>query len=288
MSIAETATKVAHKGLFVVKKYSPEILTGVGILGVVTAGVLGARATLKLEPIIDEVQDNANSIRVFDSQLGEKNTKELVKVYSKGSFEIVKLYAPTATLALGSIGCIIAAHGIMRRRNVALIAAYKVLETGFSEYRKRVVEEYGIEKDRDFVAGVREEVTTDENGKKVTKVLTDPNKISGYARFFDETSSEWQRNPEYNMMFLKAQQQYANDLLKARGHLFLNEVYDSLGLERSQAGALVGWTYGKEGDNFVDFNIYDFANEKKRQFVNGAEKSILLDFNVDGPVYDKI
>ena len=92
-------------------------------------------------------------------------------------------------------------------------------------------------------------------------------------------------------MFLRAQQQYANDKLIAQGHLFLNEVYDMLGLPRTKAGAIVGWVYDDNnavGDNFVDFGIYDVHRETARDFVNGYERSILLDFNVDGVIYDLI
>ncbi|MCA1800666.1 MAG: DUF6353 family protein, partial [Actinobacteria bacterium] len=107
-----------------------------------------------------------------------------------------------------------------------------------------------------------------------------------YARYFDEGSTVWSRERDYNRLRIRAIQNYANDMLKARGHLFLNEVYDELGLPRSRAGAVVGWVMSKSGDNFVDFGIYNQENERARAFVNGQEQSILLDFNVDGVIYD--
>ena len=106
--------------------------------------------------------------------------------------------------------------------------------------------------------------------------------VSQYARFFDETCPSWSKNSEANLMFLKLQQQFANDMLKARGVLYLNEVYAMLGIPRTKAGQVVGWKYDLEnpsGDNYVDFGIFD---EKNKSFVNGFERSILLDFNVDG------
>ena len=116
-----------------------------------------------------------------------------------------------------------------------------------------------------------------------------PTLYSDYARFFDAASPNWQNDPEYNLMFLRAQQQYANDLLRAKGRLFLNDVYEMLGLEKSKAGQIVGWVYDREnpnGDNFVDFGIYDMSKERVRAFVNGYETNILLDFNVDGNIWD--
>lgn len=114
-------------------------------------------------------------------------------------------------------------------------------------------------------------------------------KVSPYARFFDECSPEWSNDPEYNKMFLHSQQQFANEKLKSKGHLYLNEVYDMLGLPRSRSGAIVGWIYdpenNKAGDNFVDFGIYTVADPK---FVNGYERSVLLDFNVDGLIIDHL
>jgi hypothetical protein len=176
-----------------------------------------------------------------------------------------------------------------------MIAAYKAVEQSFSDYRKRVVAEFGEEKDRLLKNGIKQskvKVTElDEKGKTKTVEETiesaDPNDISQYARFFDESSINWTKTAEYNMMFLTTQQNFANDLLHSRGHIFLNEVYDMLGIPRSQAGAVVGWVKG-HGDDFVDFGIYDRESGKARDFVNGYERSILLDFNVAGVIYDLI
>ena len=184
----------------------------------------------------------------------------------------------------------------MSKRNVALIGAYKVLEKGFGEYRKRLIEEYGEDVDFQFKNGIRNEnisvVEEDAEGKKkkVKKTIqvVDPNGFSVYSRFFDESCRNWCKTPEYNLVFLQAQQNYANHRLQAVGHLFLNEVYDMLGLQHSQAGAIVGWVRSKDSDNFVDFGIYDSDNGNARDFVNGYERTILLDFNVDGVIWDKI
>lgn len=290
--LKKSGVKVAGRGLLLVKKHSPEILTAVGIAGVVVSAVMASKATLKLEPVVDRIKqgkDEAKSFledEMFPEYDKDRHNKEVARVYVKGAVDLSKLYGPSITLGLSSIACIIGAHGIMRKRNVALAAAYKAVETSFSEYRKRVIAELGEEREEDIRIGRQEVEVIDENGKKKKLTRVDPNGISAYARFFDEYSENWSKTPEYNLLFLKAQQNYANDLLHARGHVFLNEVYDMIGIPRSQAGQVVGWVISKEGDNFIDFGVYDFNNEGSHLFVNGHEQSILLDFNVDGVIYD--
>lgn len=287
---------VVGRAMLKAQKYAPEILTAVGIVGGVTAAVLGAKATLKLEHVIDQKDEKLeilNDLRVIHNNEGTFDEKEYVRdktgIYAHLSLDLVKLYGPAVSLGVASIVSIVCAHGLMRRRNVALMAAYKTVETAYSQYRARVIEEFGAEKDADYSAGVYTTVAEDpETGKKIKSKNIDPNSVSGYARFFDESNSNWSREPGLNQMFLRSHQHHANDLLLARGHLFLNEVYDMLGMERSQAGQAVGWVLSKDGDNFVDFGIYNEDSERARAFVNGLERSILLDFNVDGVILDKI
>ena len=227
----------------------------------------------------------------------EDAKKDTTIIYVQKGVEIVKIYLPAITVGAVSLGCLLASNNILRKRNAALGAAYATLDKSYKTYRNRVAERFGDEVEKEIRYGIKaekvEKTVTDENGNEVVveeevKVM-DPNLYSDYARFFDEASPYWQKDPEYNLMFLKAQQQYANDLLKARGRLFLNEVYEMLGIEKSKAGQIVGWVYdpvNPVGDNFVDFGIYDMSKERVRAFVNGYEPNILLDFNVDGNVWD--
>jgi hypothetical protein len=171
----------------------------------------------------------------------------------------------------------------------AIAAAFKSTEQAFAEYRARVKEEFGEDKDRDFRAGIRDIEVTDEDGtKRVAAHIDNQVNASRYARFFDEANPNWEKKAEYNLLFLKSVQNHMNDLLHVRGHVMLNDVYDRLGFDRTPEGAIVGWLMGGEGDNYIDFNIYDFQSEAKRDFVNGVEPSILLDFNVDGMIYEHI
>lgn len=299
--IKANVVKVAGRGILITKKYSPEILTGVGVVGIVASTVMACKATLKVDEVLDDAQKKIEKIKYAEETIDKKDyseqdyKKDLVIAYTQSGIGFVKLYGPSVTLGVASIACILGAHNIMRKRNVALIAAYKAVEGSFKDYRQRVVEEFGADKDRQFKYGIKNEEVTEteigEDGKKhkVKSVVesVDVDHYSEYAKFFDEASPEWKKDSEMNLFFLKCQQNYVNDLLHARGHVFLNEVYDALGIPRTRAGAVVGWVMGN-GDDNIDFGIYELNNERARDFVNGYERSILLDFNVDGVIYDLI
>lgn len=276
-------------------KQSPHILFGAGVVGVVGTAVLASRATLKLEETLKKTQDDmAKAKEVHESNnpdyTDEDYQRDMGVLVVRGGISLAKLYGPALIVGALSVSMLAGSHHILTKRNMALTAAYAALERGFNEYRKRVIDEFGEDKDRYFRFGEEtKEVTRKENGKDVKKTeVVSPGSPSIYARFFDECSSSWSKDPEYNRFFVQCQQNYANDLLLSRGHVFLNEIYDMLGLERTRAGAVVGWVLDGDGDNFIDFGVFNKDYQPARQFVNGAERSILLDFNVDGVIYDKI
>jgi hypothetical protein len=287
-----------------VQKHSPEILMGVGVVGVVTSTVMACKATMKLNDILEESKETRDKIKEVennpkyeDKYSPEDAKKDLTINYVQTGMKVAKLYAPAVLLGGASLGCLLASNDILRKRNAALSAAYMTVDKSFKEYRNRVTERFGEEVEKEIRYGIKAEqletTVVDEDGNETTVTDTiktmDPNLYSDYARFFDAASPYWQNDPEYNLMFLKAQQQYANDLLRAKGRLFLNDVYDMLGIEKTKAGQVVGWVYDREnpnGDNFVDFGIYDMSKERVRAFVNGYETNILLDFNVDGNIWD--
>jgi hypothetical protein len=287
-----------------VQKHSPEILAGVGVVGVVASTVMACKATMKLNDILEESKETRDKIREVESNpryeeqySHEDAKKDLTINYTQTGLKIAKLYAPAVILGSASLGCLLASNDILRKRNAALSAAYMTVDKSFKEYRQRVVDRFGEEVEKEIRYNIKaEEITSTvvaEDGSETTVTETvktmDPNLYSDYAKFFDEASPYWQKDPEYNFMFLKSQQQYATDVLRARGRLFLNEVYDMLGIEKTKAGQIVGWVYNPEnpiGDNFVDFGIFDMSKERVRAFVNGYEPNILLDFNVDGNIWD--
>lgn len=303
--IMKTVGGAFNKVSFQLKKHSPEILVVAGVVGTVVSAVMACKATTKISTIIDKTKEDVGTIHqcLEDESLAEEYTpddskKDLAIVYIQTGVKLAKLYAPSVILGALSITGILASNNILRKRNVALAAAYATVDQGFKDYRKRVVDRFGEQIDRELKYNIKakkfETIEVDpETGKekkvKETVDIADPNTYSDYARFFDDGCTGWEKNSEYNLMFLRAEQNYANDRLKARGYLYLNEVYERLGIPGTKAGQIVGWVYNPDkpnGDNYVDFGIYDMARERSREFVNGYERVILLDFNVDGNILD--
>lgn len=291
---------------FKVKKHSPEILVAAGIVGTITSTVMACKATTKAGDIVDDHHEKMEQINQVALMAKEDETvdyteqdlkKDTTIVYTQTAVQFIKLYAPSVILGAVSIGSILYSHKILTKRNAALAAAYATIDKGFKEYRGRVIERFGKELDHELKYNIKakefEEVVIDEKGKekveKKTVNVADPNQFSDYARFFDESCIAFTKTPEDNLWFLKQRQGEANRRLQHDGYLFLNDVYEMLGLPKTKAGQVVGWVYNEKepiGDNFVDFGIYDQSREAVRDFVNGYERAILLDFNVDGNIWD--
>lgn len=287
------------------KKHSPEILVVTGVVGIVASAVIACRATTKISEILEPAKEELDAIHhamatePLETYSEEDGKKELTIVYVRTGVQLAKLYAPAVVLGALSIVSILASNDILRKRYGAMTAAYAAVDRGFKEYQHRVAERFGEETEREIRYGIKakeiEETVTDENGKekkvKKTVNVADSTEHSPYARFYDDGCEGWQKDSEYNLMFLRAEQNYANDRLKARGYLFLNEVYERLGIPTTKAGQMVGWVYKPDDpkySNYVDFGIYDMYRQKCREFVNGHERTILLDFNVDGDILDLI
>lgn len=305
-ALMNKASSAFYKAEFQLKKHSPEILLITGIVGTVVSAVMACKATTKVNDILNETKETIDTIHDGTENGEIKGTeytqedakKDLAIIYVQTGIKFVKLYAPSVILGTLSITSILASNNILRKRNVALAAAYATIDKTFKEYRGRVVERFGEAVDRELKYNIKAEkiektVTDPETGKeKKTKEkieVVDESGIGQYARFFDEFSECWEKDPEYNLMFLRRQQQYANDRLISRGYLFLNEVYEMLGLEPSKAGQVIGWLYRPNNPKFqncIDFGIYNIARKENRKFVNGIERSILLDFKPDGNILD--
>lgn len=299
--IMKSVNGVASKTVMKLKKHSPEILVMAGIAGTVVSAVLACKATTKVAEILDETKGTLDTIhegmetgaingQEYTTEDGKKDT---VVVYAQTGMKLAKLYGPAIILGTLSITSILASNNILRKRNVALGAAYAAIDKSFKEYRGRVIERFGEQVDTELKYGIKakkfEEIEVDpETGKekkvKKTVMVADPNLQSDYAVYFDSKSRNYETNPDYNRMFLKAQQAFANDKLQTRGHLFLNEVLDDLDLPRTPAGQIVGWT--KDGpDGYVSFRIV----EVERETEDGRhEPALLLDFNVEGNIWEKM
>ena len=299
--IMKSVNGVTSKAVMKLKKHSPEILVVAGIAGTVVSAVLACKATTKVAEILDETKGTLDTIHegmetgAINGQeyTNEDGKKDTVVVYAQTGMKLARLYGPAIILGTLSITSILASNNILRKRNVALGAAYAAIDKSFKEYRGRVIERFGEQVDTELKYGIKakkfEEIEVDpENGKekkvKKTVMVADPNLQSDYAVYFDSKSRNYETNPDYNRMFLKAQQAFANDKLQTRGHLFLNEVLDDLDLPRTPAGQIVGWT--KDGpDGYVNFRIV----EVERETEDGRhEPALLLDFNVEGNIWEKM
>lgn len=294
LSIIKNAiTSKTARQVLVMRKHSPAILFAAGVAGVVGTVVLASRATLKLEEVLEEAQEDLEKTRTIEhpNYSDDDRRNDQMLIFIRTGATIARMYAPALVLGGLSIAALTGSHVILTRRNTALMAAYTVLDRGFREYRQRVVSALGEEKDREFRYGgeEREIVFEGENGPETERVKDVIDGLpSIYARVFDQTCSSWSPAPGYNQMFLQCQQNYANDRLRAVGHLFLNEVYDMLGMPRSKEGAVVGWLIGCDGDNYVDFGVFKGDRYSGMRFVKGDNNAVWLDFNVDGVIYDKI
>lgn len=291
--VSEAVGRKIARNALLAQRSSPKVLFGVGIVGMVGSTVLACRATLKMEDVVGEAQAKLNMAKSLEhSEYSEDDRKkDVALIYFQTSVKVVTLYGPAVIVGAASIAALTRSHNILNRRNAALTAAYSALEKGFKEYRARVVEKYGEDQDRDFRYGTEQvEIVDPKTNKKKIVNRVASGEPSIYARFFDNGSTSWSKEPEYNMIFLQCQQNYANDLLRARGHVFLNEVYDMVGIPRSKAGAVVGWILDRNDntDNYVNFGVFNGNTQVARDFVNGREGAILLDFNVDGIIFDKI
>lgn len=297
------------------KKYSPEILLGVGVVGVGVSTVLACKATLKVEAILDTYEETIDKIddtlmRSEDGDLGdvsytfEDSKKDKLTVKTQTVVEFAKLYGPSITLMGASIGCILGAHRIMSKRQVALIAAYKMMEEAFTTYRGRVIRELGEDKDGHFMYGTNtiseEDTVIGEDGKKkkVTnekEELVPGAKLSGFARMFEEEkpdqhgawvgSTQWSPIHDYNLSFLEGKERYFNDKLTVKGFVTVNEVYEELGFPPTEAGMICGWRYKSErGDGYISFNPRGIDGN----WAFGMDgDGIVIDLNIDGVIFDQ-
>lgn len=315
-NIPANVTRGMNRAALTVKKHSPEILAVTGVIGIATSFVMACKATTKLNPILEETKRNIDAVHeavkagvattmdpetkeLSQVEYTEEDGKKDLTIYSvQGGMKIVKLYAPSVSLGLFSVGCMLGANHILRKRYLDAAAAYTAVNTAFKKYSDRVVDRFGEAMDRELRYGVKaievtEEVTDEKTGEVTTVTKTaevyDPNNRSAYTFVFDENCKGWERDAQLNKMLLLQTQNYFNDKLKRKGHVFLNDVLGELGIQKCRMGNIVGWWYNEEdpiGDNFIDFGLFDIHDENKRLFMNGYEKSVWLEFNCDGNILE--
>lgn len=236
--------------------------------------------------------------------------KRIRSIHFETVGKIFKLYWLPVAAVSGGIAMVCVSNGILNKRFLQALAAYDALDATLRGYRDRVRDHVGPEIEdalyNNYKLEKKEVVDPETGEKKEVTTIEKPGsqQPSIYAKWFDESCEEWTKDAAWNLSYLHQQQSWFNSLLyvrykederrhpgHGRGHVFLNEVYDGLDIERTPEGAICGWIYDERnpnGDNFIDFGLYDLDNERKRAFVNGYEPTILLDFNVDGKIFDKI
>lgn len=299
MSKFHVITRFIGRSKLKLSHASPTILTVGGIAGLVTAGVLAVKASPKMDEVVHNLEVALDHIKtsVEDKTLHE-NDEAAAKVgaYVGFGLETVRVYG--APLAIGCVGAaaILYSHGIMRKREASLMAAYGVLERAYNAYRARVVESFGEDVDQDIYNGkVIKNKTYDKKSGKIEYEAEKPQDDRGsvpadYRREFGYTNKNWnEARSEWNLVFLRGQEKFANHLLQSRGHVFLNDVFDGLGFDRTPAGAVTGWV--KDGpDGYIDFGLPEAGSPEEQDyfyFFDGVD-GIVLEFNVDGLIYDKI
>lgn len=300
---------------YTLKKYSPEILLGVGVVGMGVSTVLACKATLRVEEILDTYEgtmekisailDNCGTGALEDVEYTDMDAKkDRITVKTQTIIQFVKVYGPSVTLMGASVGCILGAHHIMSKRNVALMAAYKVVEEAFGKYRSRVIKELGSEKDAHFMYGTNtitgEESVIDGDGNKVQNAvereeLVPGAELSGFARMFKEEnpdqhgswtgSTQWSPIHDYNLSFLNNKERYFNDKLVVKGFVTVNEVYEEIGFPPTEAGMICGWRYkSKRGDGYISFAPRGIDGN----WVMGTDGDpIVIDLNIDGVIFDQ-
>lgn len=292
MDLQLLATRTLGKTRWFVGNNAPHILMGAGVVGVIATNILTARAALKSQGIPSEIQATAEAVneREVDADFTQQDkVKNVGQVYIRGGIMLTKIWGPSVVVGGASVACLIVSHKIMMRRNTALMGAYLALEGAYKAYRRRIQVELGEERELELYRSPRTMTVHDDATGAVCEIIDfDSDMPSPYARFFDESSYNHSKTAEHNLFFLRSQERWANDRLRARGFLFLNEVYEALGLEHSQIGQLVGWKADAAekgtGDGFVTFGLYAIGDESSRAFINLIEHTVLLDFNVDGPI----
>ena len=289
LEFLDKASKLVGDLTLKTKINSPQILIGVGVVGVLATAVAASKATLKFEPLIDEALEHKQNLDALEYANSRVKGREYLYFYSHTAFRIVKLYAPSVVLGGITVGCILGGHTILSKRNALITASYTALDKAFKDYRSVVTDVLGEEGELDIREKAyllnrdREEVVENEDG---TSSVILPEDNDPYIRLFDEYNENWTKNAQENLFFVKNVERYANDRLQRTGHVFLNEVFDALGFPRTTAGAVTGWVKGStDGDGYVDFGLHNLNN---KDFLNGAERSAWLDFNVDGVIYNKI
>lgn len=286
-------SRLGHRQLLKIRKNSPTLLVVGGVVGFGVTAVLAAKATRKIDPILEDHakkrQDVRNEMVTFTNS---QHQRMVVQVYAETSIRLVRLYAPTLVVGTISTASVLHGHRILQARHLATMAAYSGLMDQYKAYRERVAETIGEELELELHNGAVGEYKEDPDHPGEYKMVTKKSKSlpENYLRpFFDESNDNWTRDPSTNYMFLKGIQAFFNKKLQIKGYVFLSDVYEGLGMREIPHEAIVtGWLYdSSDGDGYIDFGFMTEKTPEAAAFRNQAETSVRLNFNVDGPIWNK-
>jgi hypothetical protein len=289
--VPNSVSRVGGRTLLKLNAGSPTILVVAGVVGLGATAVLAARATRNIDPILNDHKQTRAEIGYLGTK---KEQRSIVQLYSHTGWELTKLYGPTLFVGSTSAVAVLGGHKILRGRQIATLAAYSGLADQFNAYRKRIAQTLGEDLERSIYEGARGEWKEDPERKGEYKLQPeyDKNALPGsyLTPWFDETNPNWTVDPVQNYLFLKGAQGHMNNILQIRGHVFLNDVYDALRLPRCPEGAIAGWVYDHKDskDNYIDFGFMSGNDPQTVAFRNGVERSVRLNFNIDGTIWNLI
>lgn len=293
--VPDSVSRFSYRTVLKTRANSPTILVVAGVIGLGATAVLAAKATRNLDPILDDhakARIDINADMTLTTKKDEQ--KALLNLYMGTGYKLTKLYGPALFVGSTSALAVLGGHKILRGRQIATMAAYSGLLDQFNLYRGRVAKTLGEEVEKGIYEGAHGEWVEDPENKgeyklkpKFDKALAGP---PSYLRpWFDERNVHWTRDALANKMFLTGVQSHMNNMLQHRGHVFLNDVFDALKIERIPVGQQAGWVWNsRTGDNFIDFGFMSSIDPHSVAFCNGVEKSVQLNFNIDGSVWDQI
>lgn len=290
--IPNSVTRFGYRTILKANASSPTVLVIAGVGGLVATAVMAAKATRHLDPVMDEHYKGRMEIAEKVYVTKRARQQDLLKLYTGTGMSLGKIYGPTVFVGASSTIAVLGGHRILRGRQIATLAAYSGLADQFQGYRDRVTKTLGTEVEKGIYEGARGEwKESDTKGEyKLEPVFDGLPREDAYLRpWYDEGNTNWVPDATSNRHFLTGVQTHMNNLLRFRGHVFLNEVYDALGMQRVPEGAIAGWLHNGDGDNYVDFGFLASIDPNTIAFVNGHEKTVRLNFNIDrGAIWSKI
>lgn len=286
-------TRLGSRQLLKLQKNAPTIMVVSGVVGFGVTAVLAAKATRNIDPIIEDHAKQRVGISENVLLDNRAEQRQLVKLYANTTLELGKLYAPTLVVGTLSAGSVLYGHRILKGRHLATMAAYTGLMEQYKSYRERVAETLGHELEREIHDGAVGKWEEDPNHpgeyKMKAKKLEEAQKGNYLRPFFDESNDNWTTDPTSNYLFLKGVQSHMNRVLDIKGHVFLFEVYDALGIPRTKETIVTGWLRdNSNGDGYIDFGFMTDKSPEAAMFRNGAERCVRLNFNIDGVIWDLI